>query len=85
MILIDQLTHALGWTQTPQVFPEASLIYPFYPHCALHEFLIFQNPWLLETPTNSTAWFIFASQLLKTPDLYELQLVASTVTEIGLV
>ena len=37
-----QLTHALGWTQIPQVFPLASLMYPFSPHDVLHEFFIFQ-------------------------------------------
>lgn len=68
--------------QTPQVFPEASLMYPDSPHDDPHEFLIFQL--LLEIPTRRTAWLMLAAQLLKTPELYLLQLVASTVTEIGL-
>ncbi len=35
-------------------------------------------------PTSNTAWLIEAAQLLKTPPVYLLQLLASTVTEIGL-
>ena len=63
------------------MFPAASLMYPPSPHEVPHEFLIFQLPPM--TPTRRTAWLIPEAQLLKTPDLYGLQLVASTVTETG--
>jgi len=55
---------------------------PPYPQPVPQEFLIFHEL-SLPTPTKRTAWLIPAPQLLKIPDLYELQLEASTVTEIG--
>ena len=68
--------------QIPQVFPVASLMYPFSPHLLLQEFLIHQLFSL--TPTNKTPWLSLVAQLLKTPDEYLDQLVASTATETGL-
>jgi hypothetical protein len=56
---------------------------PFSPHPVPHEFLTFQTP-VASVPTNKTAWLMLAPQLLKTPDLYGDQLVASTVIESGL-
>lgn len=55
---------------------------PLSPHEVPQEFLTFQaSP---ETPTKRTPWLREALQLLKIPDLYPDQLVASTATEIGL-
>jgi hypothetical protein len=55
---------------------------PDSPHDVPHEFLILQFP--PTTPTNVTPWLSCLAQLLKTPDLYDDQLVASTATEMGL-
>lgn len=77
--------HLFGYEaalQIPQVFPLASLMNPDSPHPLPHEFLIFQY-WSV-TPTKRTPWLSLVAQLLKTPDLYGDQLVASTATEIGL-
>lgn len=49
----DHWTHKFVYEQTPQVFPAASRIYPFYPQVVPHEFLIFQLPETI--PTNKTA------------------------------
>jgi hypothetical protein len=68
--------------QIPQVFPLAILMYPCYPHDADQEFLTIQY-WSV-TPTNKTPWSRLVLQLLKTPLLYDDQLLASTATEIGL-
>lgn len=65
--------------QTPQVFPLASLMYPFSPQVVPHEFLMVQL--LSETPVKVTPWLSLVAQLLKTPELYLDQLVASTATE----
>ena len=67
--------------QTPQVLPAANLIHPFSPQLVPQEFLIFQFP--STKPTRRTAWLIEESQFEKTPELYEIQLEASTVTETG--
>jgi hypothetical protein len=56
---------------------------PASPHDVPHEFLTFQTP-AASVPTKSTAWLMLAAQLLKTPDLYGDQFVASTVIESGL-
>jgi len=68
--------------QTPHVFPDASLINPDSPQLLDHEFFIHHAPPL--TPTKVTPWLSLVPQLLKTPLLYEDQLVASTATEVGL-
>jgi len=68
--------------QTPQVFPVANLMNPFSPHDPPQEFLIHHEPPL--TPTKVTPWLSLLLQLLKTPDEYLDQLVASTATAIGL-
>ena len=80
-----QDNHLLGYDatlQTPQVFPLASLINPFSPQLAPQEFLMTQDPLLV--PTKVTPWLREVLQLLKTPEEYLDQLVASTATEIGL-
>jgi hypothetical protein len=56
---------------------------PASPHDVPHEFLTFQTP-AASVPTKRTPWLTLAAQLLKTPDLYDDQLVASTVIESGL-
>jgi len=66
----------------PHVFPGDSLINPASPHPVPHEFLIFHEP-SAAAPTKRTAWLIPDPQLPKTPPLYDPQLEASTVTEIG--
>jgi len=65
--------------QTPHVLPLANLMYPLSPQTVPHEFLILQKP--SSRPTNVTPWLSLVAQLLKTPVLYGLQLVASTATE----
>ena len=84
MIIIFR-NHLFGYEaalQTPQVFPLASLICPFSPQVAPHEFLITQY-WSV-TPTNVTPWFNWVLHPLKTPPLYDDQAEASTATEMGL-
>ena len=80
-MIIDHLGHGEAILQTPQVLPDANLMNPFSPQPDPHEFLIFQA--LDCIPTKRTAWLILLPQLLKTPDEYLLQFVASTVTETG--
>jgi len=86
IIIFNDIFNHVGttpaWAQTPHVFPVANLINPLYPQLVPQEFLIFHVP-SAATPTNKTAWLIFVPQLDKTPPRYELQLEASTVTEIG--
>ena len=65
----------------PHVFPAFNRMYPPSPQDDPQEFLIFQAS---QFPTKRTAWLIEDPQLLKTPELYRLQLVASTVTDKGL-
>jgi len=57
-------------------------MYPLSPHEVPQEFLTFHES--DATPTKRTPWLREVLQLLKTPDLYGDQLVASTATEIGL-
>jgi hypothetical protein len=64
------------------VFPLVSLMNPLYPHEVPQEFLTHQ--YWSETPTKRTPWLREVLQLLKTPDLYGDQLLASTATETGL-
>lgn len=71
-----------GPVHTPQVFPFLSRIYPFSPHASLQEFLMIQ--YSSEEPTKNTAWLSLVSQLSKMPDAYKCQLVASTLTAMGL-
>ena len=54
----------LSW-QIPQVFPAASLIYPFSPQFFPQEFLIFQIESI--TPTSNTSWSRSVEQLLNIP------------------
>lgn len=80
-----EVNHLFGYEATlqiPQVFPLATLIYPDSPHEVPQEFLTFQ--YWSETPTKRTPWFNEVLQLLKTPDEYLDQLVASTATEMVL-
>lgn len=64
------------------MLPRVTFIYPLLPQVGPQEFLICQN--YLLTPTNNTPWFrMLDPQLLKIPDLYEDQFVASTATETG--
>ncbi len=80
-ILNDQIGND-GPVQTPQVLPLANLMNPCSPQAGLHEFLIVQASSL--EPTKKTAWLRFVAQLLKTPDAYDFQFEASTLTAIGL-
>ena len=68
--------------QTPHVLPVLSLIYPLSPQDVPQEFLIFHYESF--APTNKISWLRLVAQLLKTPEAYLLQLVASTETPIGL-
>ena len=65
--------------QIPQVFPDLTLMNPFSPHEAPHEFLTHQFPSL--TPTKVTPWLSPVPQLENTPLEYRDQLEASTATE----
>ena len=64
------------------MFPLASVMNPFSPQDDPQEFLTSQSPPLV--PTKRTPWSSLVPQLLKTPEEYLDQLLASTAIETGL-
>lgn len=66
-MICNHTSVANGLSQTEQVLPRFSLMYPLSPHCAPQEF--FTSQYSAVAPTTSTPWFTSFPQSLKTPDL----------------